>query len=604
MASPSSTVAVDRLFESFIPGFSVASRIASSLFHIDLSEYLSYVIGVAAAFLALRYVSDNASWFIWRHFACNAEISVEDEVYSYVMYWLGRQSFSNNTPNFTAATKTEYDYISRFRDRGSNNKKEYDSDIGSDEDFDEYWERTNRRDRTRQVNYTPSVGDHYFRYKGRFIRLTRRREKVNAFTFLDNVSISCLGRDPSFLKELIDDAQQAYISRDGNKTIIYRSAKGSKGEDSTIWQRCMARHPRAMSTVVLDTSQKEDFMKDVKDYLHPLTKRWYANRGIPYRRGYLFHGPPGCGKTSLGFAAAGDLGLKIYIISLNSRTLTEEGLASLFTSLPQRCIVLLEDIDTAGVTTNNRTDNFATPSSDAPKSNPAMNEGKPSKPTDQQRPPISLSGLLNTIDGVASSEGRILIMTTNHIENLDPALLRPGRVDMAIRFEYANADVIHNMFRGVYTKLEGDIKYSTRPRHRRAGAKKQPTSSSSSAAAASSSLESKSHPTPSTTDKQQTQPLHRSTIHQHSFSPEMISSLAADFASRVPADKFTPAEIQGYLLKHKFSPEQAVAGAEEWARDFCRPGEKKGVNGVEGGGNGDGESGVKVNGVSLKAGGS
>ena len=75
----------------------------------------------------------------------------------------------------------------------------------------------------------------------------------------------------------------------------------------------------------------------------------YSNRGIPYRRGYLFHGGPGVGKTSLSFALAGLFGLEIYCLSLSEITLTEEDLIMLFTALPQRCIVLLEDIDCAGV---------------------------------------------------------------------------------------------------------------------------------------------------------------------------------------------------------------------------------------------------------------
>jgi chaperone BCS1 len=67
------------------------------------------------------------------------------------------------------------------------------------------------------------------------------------------------------------------------------------------------------------------------------------------RRGYLFYGPPGTGKTSLAFVLAGVFGLEIYVIGLRDPSLTEEDLLALFNSLPRRCIVLLEDIDTAGL---------------------------------------------------------------------------------------------------------------------------------------------------------------------------------------------------------------------------------------------------------------
>ena len=115
------------------------------------------------------------------------------------------------------------------------------------------------------------------------------------------------------------------------------------------WQQVANRPVRDMKTVVLDHEQKLQVLTDMNEDLHPDTPRWYANRGIPLRRGYLFHGPPGTGKTSLSFALAGVFGLDIHVISLLEPTLTEEDLSSLFSTLPRRCVVLLEDIDTAGL---------------------------------------------------------------------------------------------------------------------------------------------------------------------------------------------------------------------------------------------------------------
>lgn len=99
---------------------------------------------------------------------------------------------------------------------------------------------------------------------------------------------------------------------------------------------------RDIETVVLDEKEKLRVLDDINEYLHPATSQWYANRGIPLRRGYLFHGPPGTGKTSLSFALAGLFGLDIHVISLLDSGLTEEDLSNLFAYLPRRCIVLLE----------------------------------------------------------------------------------------------------------------------------------------------------------------------------------------------------------------------------------------------------------------------
>jgi mitochondrial chaperone BCS1 len=151
-------------------------------------------------------------------------------------------------------------------------------------------------------------------------------------------------------------------------------------------------------------------------------------------------------------------GLKIYVVSLNSRQVNEEGLASLFDSLPKRCVVLLEDIDTAGLTNKREGDGVQKSAQEAAEAAVANGDEKPTgEDLTQNSKGISLSALLNIIDGVASQEGRILIMTTNHIDKLDKALIRPGRVDLTISFSCADTATIAGLFRGIYATLEGDL---------------------------------------------------------------------------------------------------------------------------------------------------
>jgi chaperone BCS1 len=312
----------------------------------------------------------------------------------------------------------------------------------------------------------------------------------------------------------------------------------------------MARLPRPLSTVILEQEQKNSFIDDIKEYLHPRTRRWYSNRGIPYRRGYLFHGPPGTGKTSLCFAAAGLLGLKLYLLNLNSTALDEDGLASLFASLPRRCIVLLEDIDVAGITSTRGKTIVSTAEPTIDEIIPSEGDGEADATVaadTSAKGGVTLSGLLNVIDGVAASEGRILVMTTNHADKLDPALLRPGRVDMTINFGYTSEADIKEMFISIYNTTTSDIRRSKKSRT----VSNRPVKSNA-------GEEKKKFKDSLVGDKKD--PL-QDTLQSR------ISGLADEFAAIIPSGELTAAEIQGYLLNHKEMPEAAIRGAPEWVQN-------------------------------------
>ncbi|XP_026865514.1 mitochondrial chaperone BCS1 isoform X2 [Electrophorus electricus] len=152
--------------------------------------------------------------------------------------------------------------------------------------------------------------------------------------------------------------------------------------------------------------------------------------GIPYRRGYLLYGPPGCGKSSFITALAGDLGYSICLMSLSDRSLSDDRLNHLLSVAPQQSIILLEDVDAAFVSRDL-----------LPTENPVAYQGMGR---------LTFSGLLNALDGVASSEARIVFMTTNLIERLDPALIRPGRVDLKQHVGYCTHYQLAQMFRRFY----------------------------------------------------------------------------------------------------------------------------------------------------------
>jgi chaperone BCS1 len=136
----------------------------------------------------------------------------------------------------------------------------------------------------------------------------------------------------------------------------------------------------------------------------------YGDCGIPYRRGYLFYGPPGTGKTSLSAALAGHLRCELYLINLSANNMSDGRLHQLFLRLPLKCVVVLEDVDAAGLGRERKA--------------PPMADSGPDR-TDGNHPlmrqfhgdgGVTLSGLLNAIDGNASQEGRLLIMVRGTLD--------------------------------------------------------------------------------------------------------------------------------------------------------------------------------------------
>jgi len=103
------------------------------------------------------------------------------------------------------------------------------------------------------------------------------------------------------------------------------------------------RKPRPLSTVVLPDGVGEGILADMQRFL--CSEEWYANRGIPYRRGYLLHGPPGTGKSSLCLALAGALKMDVCLISLSDPSLDDEGLRTSLTNAPAGSLLLFEDVD-------------------------------------------------------------------------------------------------------------------------------------------------------------------------------------------------------------------------------------------------------------------
>jgi chaperone BCS1 len=357
-----------------------------------------------------------------------------------------------------------------------------------------------------------------------------------------HIQIRTLGWSTAPLKALLASIKKWSLEREHDITVIKRPQSKETRRREGAWTRVTSRPSRPMNTVVLDAKQKDALIADVNEYLSPTSPQWYASRGIPLRRGYLFHGPPGTGKSSLSFALAGLFGLDIHVISLLEPTLTEGDLQQLFNNLPKRCIVLLEDIDTAGLHREDKADDSRS-DNEYEKVSPNGGGGRRGGPrstaveTEATSTGISLSGLLNAIDGVASHEGRVLIMTSNFPEKLDAALIRPGRVDMQVAFTLATKLQIKEIFIKMYAS---DTKRLTE----------------------------ESEHTPA--DKKG-----KAIATKRTFSRDELQPLADKFAAHLPEDKFSPAEVQNFLITRKKDPYKALKEIEAWSDELLESKEKK-----------------------------
>jgi mitochondrial chaperone BCS1 len=411
------------LIEGYLSGVSLASQLFSTHLRIDVSSYIPYIILLSAAAASLQLKPEKLAIFLEKRLMSSIEIQAYDEVFDSVENWAADNLLSRRLTHLIARTRTG----GRFQFNG-----------GEMNDDEEYVSREDNSKvyHMRHLSFTPA-GDflHWFWFRNRLVFFTRE-VKQGQWLLSESLYLKCFGWDTSILQAIIHEARIKYADRDKNKTVVYRGQLNNK---SFRWIRTQTRPVRELSTIIMNQTVKEDFVKDVREYLLPETRCWYTKRGIPYRRGYLFHGPPGTGKTSLCIAAAGALGLKIYMLSLN--TLTEDGLNELISSLPRRCILLLEDVD-ANSMTNVRTSKADTAPFQETQGN-NLNNGVFET--------LTLSGVLNAFDGVAASEGRVLILTSNHWENLDPALLRPGRIDKKIEFTHPGSDEIRSLFLTMYS---------------------------------------------------------------------------------------------------------------------------------------------------------
>lgn len=267
-----------------------------------------------------------------------------------------------------------------------------------------------------KVRFSPSPGRHLVWEGARPILIERTRsdpqkDKGGGFLREEWYVLTTIGSSPAQMKRLVQavyDASQD--DEEARKGVRVLEACGD------YWATVETDAYRPMESVILPEDLATEIINDATDFWEKRER--YRHLGVPHRRGYLFYGPPGTGKSSAALALACQLKVPLYDLSLAS-PFSDNSLKSMLRDLPQRCVLLIEDVDKA----------FAERDK-----------------TDDIHKGLTFSGLLNAIDGVTAREGRILILTTNHPDRLDPALVRAGRTDRKFEFGYATADQARRLF--------------------------------------------------------------------------------------------------------------------------------------------------------------
>ncbi|KAJ1867640.1 Complex III assembly protein translocase and chaperone [Coemansia sp. RSA 989] len=371
------------------------------------------LLGVGAGLAVLRQGARRGADLLQRQLLVSMEVPSNDKSYQWILSWLSRRGkatiqAAENGQGMTWMHKRIARAVLPRHLAVQTSYKQHDNGSVS-------------------TNFTmvPGQGKHIFYYQGTFIQVERQRNTkmidIQSAAPFETVTLTTLSRDRSVFSRILAEARTNALSQNEGRTVLYTSF-------GPEWRPFgLPRKRRLLQSVILDRNVGEGIVTDVQDFI--ANGKWYDERGIPYRRGYLLYGPPGSGKTSFIQGLAGSLGYNICILNLSERGLTDDRLNHLLTVAPERSLLLLEDVDAAFTRERQQSEHAA-----------------------YQQSMVTFSGLLNALDGVASSDERIIFMTTNHIERLDPALVRPGRVDVKVYLGNATPYQIRRMF----TRFYGD----------------------------------------------------------------------------------------------------------------------------------------------------
>jgi chaperone BCS1 len=235
------------------------------------------------------------------------------------------------------------------------------------------------------------------------------------------------GRDQIRLQKLVKSIRTAFDEQ--FKDVSYIKLWNPKDQ---YWFAIDEPSHRTLDSIVMSCSEKEKILKDIDWFLN--AENWFNSMGVPYHRGYLFHGLPGTGKTSLITALANHFKTNVCLLKLSE--LTDMTLAAAVRRVARKSMIVLEDVDCVTV---NREDAIKTKE-------------------EESSTRVTLSGLLNIMDGFQAPQKILFFLTTNYLEKLDPALIRPGRIDFRLAFDYATQEQKQELYSRFFPSEKLDVK--------------------------------------------------------------------------------------------------------------------------------------------------
>lgn len=288
------------------------------------------------------------------------------------------------------------------------------------------------------------LGSHYFFYKRRLFRMRRSMlDKTGSYEPQYQIHLTMLGRKKQVLEDLVSE----FSWKPGKSEASIFHFHGPEG-----WSKTSRVVPRHLESVIVSDGLKDEIMRTFEHWEE--NREWYYHRGLPYKLTMLLEGPPGTGKTSLIRALASHYGRNLAIIQLNE--MSDQGFVKALQSVPPNSFIVMEDFDDAvsGLHRKNLKDDvrqleqqraptISTQEGIAPLKTATAKAVDPApSPASGSWKMITLSGILNALDGLVVLDGQVIIMTTNVVREMDPALIRPGRIDRRYHLGYLkDADV-------------------------------------------------------------------------------------------------------------------------------------------------------------------